>query len=95
MPDQPAVPGKGTGRAVRAASQYVVVFKDHVRDVPGLARRLAADHGGTILHVYEHALRGFAIRLPEPADRAVARLRAHPDVASVSADGEAQPSAPR
>jgi hypothetical protein len=63
--------------------EYIVVFKDHVRDVDGLARELSTKVGGTVLSVWEFALKGFAIRLPEPARIAVARLRAHPAVKSV------------
>jgi hypothetical protein len=72
-PDPNVVPG-----------EYIVVFKDHVQDVPGLAHRLAEQHHGTILSIWELALKGFAVRLREPARLAVARIRAHPDVARVS-----------
>lgn len=71
-PDPNVVPG-----------EYIVVFKDHVQDVQGLARRLAEQHHGTILSVWELALKGFAVRLPEPARFAVARISAHRDVATV------------
>lgn len=63
--------------------QYIVVFKDTVRDVPGLADRLAKDHGGMPLFVYEHALKGFAVSLPEQAAAALAR---NPNVAYVEPD---------
>jgi hypothetical protein len=72
-PDPNVVPG-----------EYIVTFKDHVQDVPGLARRLAEQHHGTILNIWELALKGFAVRLREPAHVTVARIRAHPDVATVS-----------
>jgi hypothetical protein len=71
-PDPNVIPG-----------EYIVVFKDYVQDVPGLARRIAEQHHGTILNVWELALKGFGVRLHEPARLTVARIRAHPDVARV------------
>ena len=59
--------------AERVPGQYIVVFHDDVRDVPGLARRMAAAHGGTIRYVYEHALKGFSLQLPDAAIHALAR----------------------
>jgi hypothetical protein len=63
--------------------EYIVVFKDDVQDVEGLARGISNKVGGTVLSVWELALKGFAIRLREPARIAVARIRAHPAVKSV------------
>jgi len=40
--------------------QYIITFADSVRDVPGLAKRLAAQYGHEPMFVYESALRGFA-----------------------------------
>lgn len=71
------------GRAEAIPGQYVVVFRDDVRDVPGLARRLAAAHGGSPRFVYEHTVKGFAARLPEAAAAALAR---NPNVAYVEQD---------
>jgi Peptidase inhibitor I9 len=64
--------------------EYIVVFKDHVQGVPELARQLAEEHEGTIIRVWEHALKGFAVRLREPAGPATASIGEHPDVAYVS-----------
>jgi peptidase inhibitor I9 len=65
--------------------EYIVMFKDHVQvqDVPALAHRLAERHGGSVERTWTLAIKGFAVRLREPARIAVIRLRAHPDVASV------------
>jgi hypothetical protein len=71
-PDPNVIPG-----------EYIVVFKDYVQDVPGLARRLSEQNHGTILSIWELALKGFAVRLYEPAGFFVARIRAHRDVAYV------------
>jgi subtilisin family serine protease len=64
------------GRAI--ADSYIVVLKESADaaqpsgSVPLVARDLAARHGGRLAHVYQHALRGFAVRLGESAARALA-----------------------
>jgi subtilisin family serine protease len=65
------------------ADGYIVVFTDNVADVRGLAARLAGDHGGQLGYVYEHAVRGFSVRLPAQAAAALAR---NPNVAYIEAD---------
>lgn len=63
----------------RIPGQYIVVLDE---DAPrGLARALAAD--GELLHEYEHALTGFAARLPAAALEGV---RQNPHVAYVEED---------
>lgn len=81
----PVAPGPETGPAgavsSRAASdRYIVVFRDDVRDVPGLANALVRQHGGSLIAVYQHALRGFGASLPAAAVEALAR---NPQVAYV------------
>jgi subtilisin family serine protease len=63
--------------------QYIVVFKDEVRDVPEAATRLIGQHGGTKRFTYTHALKGFSAQLP---DAAVAALRRDPSVAYIEQD---------
>ena len=65
------------------AGQYIVVFRDDVADPPGLAGQLARAHGAAPTHTYQHAIKGFAARLPEPA---VEALRRNPNVAYVEQD---------
>jgi subtilisin family serine protease len=64
--------------------RYIVVFEAGTADPASLSRRLAAEYGGTIHHVYEHALRGFAATL---SPEAVQALERNPNVAYVEADG--------
>lgn len=66
------------------ADDWIVVFRDDVADPPGLARRLAAENGATVRHVYAHALRGFAATIPP---QAVEGIRRNPNVAFVEHDG--------
>lgn len=72
-----------TERAI--PNQYIVVFNNDVGDVRSLANRLARAHQGTILYVYEHSIKGFAVRLPEAAALALSQ---NPQVAYVEEDGE-------
>jgi len=78
----------GSGRPI--PDQYIVVFDDDVRDVPGLARGLADAHGATVRFEYEHALKGFAGRMSAQAAEAIAR---NPNVAYVEQDQEMTVSA--
>ena len=70
-----------SGQAI--PNRYIVVFKAEVRDVPGLARQLAAAHRGSVRFTYETALKGFAIDIPDVAAAALAR---NPNVAYVEQD---------
>lgn len=44
--------------------QYIIVLKDDVSNVPAVANAMARAHGLGLLHVYEHALTGFAATVP-------------------------------
>src|SRR5438477_9800898 len=63
--------------------QYIVVFSGPVADPASVATALVRGLGGTMLHVYTSAIKGFAARLPPSA--AVA-LQSNPLVAYVEAD---------
>ena len=67
---------------VVVADQYVVVLNDDA-DAATYARAAAHEHGVRILHVYEHALKGFAFRGSAQAARA---LEHNPRVEFVAAD---------
>ncbi len=91
----PVAPGAADPIAARALVQagpaagdvvpgeYVVIFQPGTVDAPGLAQRLATEHGGSVRHTYTTVLQGFAGRLPE---QAVAALRHNPNVAEVVPD---------
>ena len=70
-------------RSGAAADRHIVVFRDDVTDVPGLARRLSSENGGTLHFTYEHALRGFAASLPAAA---LEGLRHNPQIAYIEPD---------
>ena len=86
-PFQPE-PHDGASRLV--PGQYIVVFRDTVADPVGLAQSRVGPaqsgvnaQGGTLLHTYSNAVKGFAARLP---DATVATLRQDPRVAYVEPD---------
>ncbi len=61
-------------------NDYIIVFRDDVRDVPGLARALLSQNGGTLGFTYTTALKGFSATLP---DAAVMALERNPNVAYI------------
>ena len=69
--------------------QYIVQFSDSIRDVPGLARRLVAQSGGTLGFTYTAAIKGFSAKLPSAA---VTALQHNPNVLRVEADQVVQAS---
>ncbi|MDD2545854.1 MAG: S8 family peptidase [Burkholderiaceae bacterium] len=70
---QPVVtlPAQAFGASKPIPGRYIVVLKNTVIDVPTQALALAKLHGGQVQHVYEHALKGFAISLPAVAVQAL------------------------
>jgi subtilisin len=73
---------EGPARAVASTAiegQYIVVLQDSNTDPAAFARRA----GHTPLHVYRHAIKGYAARM---SSRAVAALRRNPMVRFVQAD---------
>ena len=81
LPDTSAVaatPQRGV------AGQWIVTLVDEAS--PGaVAREHAATNGAEVLHVYEHALKGYAARM---SDQAAERLAGDPRVRSVQRDRE-------
>ena len=73
-------------------NEYIVVLNDFAAGpkgdhslVPTVASNLRDIHGGSVKRIYQHALLGFTIRLPEAAAR---RLSLDPRVAFVEEDSE-------
>ena len=65
-------------------NSYIVVFEDRVTDPAAVASELTNLHGGRAKHIYDKALKGFAVELPEAAALLVA---ADPRVKYVEEDG--------
>jgi len=67
------------------AGEYVVTVRANAGgNVPAVAHALARQYGGDVLYVYQHALRGFAVRMSDVKARGLAR---HPFVAGVEENG--------
>ena len=64
--------------------RYIILFKSEVARPSHLVADLVAKHGGVAFHVWETALKGFAVTKLSPASLAI--LRAHPQVRSVEVD---------
>jgi hypothetical protein len=62
---------------------YIVVFNDDVSDVATEAQRRVDAHQGTLRHLYQYALKGFAAEL---SDVAVEELRSDPRIRLIEPD---------
>ncbi len=65
------------------AGQYIVVFKDEVRDPKGLAAQLTKEYNGQLIFAYTKAIKGFSVKIP---DIAVNGLKKNPNVKYVEQD---------
>ena len=45
------------------------MFYDSVRDIPGTANTLTTKYSGTLLFIYDAALRGFAVKIDDSKAR--------------------------
>lgn len=83
--------GRNPGKLLKVQKaipdQYIVVLRNDTQkaDVANLANKLVHTHGGRLRHVYEHALKGFAVQLTEAAALALSQ---DPRVEYVAEDGE-------
>lgn len=80
----PAATPQATAQGAGIPGSYIVVLKPEVPDVGATAQSLARQHGGTVTHVYEVVLGGFAIRLPNA--QALEALRKNPNVLFADVD---------
>jgi subtilisin family serine protease len=65
------------------SGQYIVVFKDDVKDPKGLAMQLTKDTGSNIKYTYQYAIKGFAAKIP---DIALNGIKKNPNVKYVEQD---------
>src|SRR5687767_13661594 len=63
---------QASSNSVTVPDRYIVVLRPEVQDVVAVARSLVATHGGSYDRVYTHALKGFAVTMPEAVARALA-----------------------
>jgi aqualysin 1 len=88
--ERPGAALSGSARVI--PGQFIVQFRPGVGNIPGLARRLAAEQGGEIGYIYETVLEGFSLTVPaQAADRVAEALRRNPLVQTVEADTEVLP----
>lgn len=67
----------------RIPDHYIVVFKEDVTKVTENANLLANQLGGKLKFVYQHAIKGFAIQVPE---QAIKGLMNNPNIAYIEED---------
>ena len=76
-------------RAKDGKSDLIVKFHDNVDDPEGRGSEAAAAHGGQLRYSYTHAIKGFAVSLPEAAVPAfMAAMQRNAQVDYVEEDGE-------
>lgn len=63
---------QSSASSIPVPDRYIVVLRPDVQDVVAVARNIVATHGGSYDRVYTHALKGFAVSMPEAVARAVA-----------------------
>ena len=72
VPQEGVIPGR-----------YIVVLEDATQDSTSVAREHARGHGAEVLRTYQHAIKGYAARIPE---RRLGEVRADGRVAYVEPD---------
>src|SRR5436305_1756658 len=65
----------GSASAAPIPGQYIVVLKDSVTNPGAVASQHARDDRAQVSHVYSHALKGYAARIPAAA---LGRLQSDP-----------------
>jgi subtilisin family serine protease len=73
-----------TSIAASDRASYIVVLRGSVANPAAVAQQHAARFGGSVTHVYSHALKGYSLTLPSAA---VSQLARQPQVAYVEPDG--------
>ena len=88
-PEQTTTPGRTPVESV-IPDRYIVVLEEEVRDPTRVAREHAQRYGAQVFHTYQHALKGYAARIP---DRRLEKLRADERIDYVELDQRAYASA--
>jgi aqualysin 1 len=89
-PEQTTTPGRTPAESV-IPDRYIVVLKEEeVRGPAAVAREHAQRYGAQVFHTYQHALKGYAARIP---DRRLEKLRADERIDYVELDQRAYASA--
>lgn len=90
-PDKPVTKFRKAKKPIK--NEYIVVLRNDIPkgDVEPMANALARLHGGRLMGVFQHALKGFGIRLPEAAAKALAN---HPQVEFVEENAQSEPLEP-
>jgi aqualysin 1 len=91
VPEQTTTPELTPARDV-IPGQYIVVLKEEIREPTAVAREHAQRHGAQVLHTYQHALKGYAARIPE---QRLEKLRAEERVDYVELDQRVHATAQR
>jgi len=74
---------RATDPAQSIPDQWIVIFQPGTPDAAHLTDRLVREHGGQLRFKYEHAIQGFAARLPS---QAVDALRKNPNILFIEQD---------
>jgi hypothetical protein len=64
MPEQTTTSGRTPAQSA-IPDKYLVVLNEEVRDPTAVAREHAQRYGAQVLHTYQHALKGYAARIPD------------------------------
>jgi subtilisin family serine protease len=89
-PQEPQPPPQGKEKFLRVQEavpdQYIVALEENLAaQVSTVATELTSRYGGDVGHLYEHALKGFSVQMPETAAIALSKA---PQVAYVEEDGK-------
>ncbi|MCG2590732.1 S8 family serine peptidase [Rhodohalobacter sulfatireducens] len=72
-------------------NSYIVVFKNNVNSVKNTSNNIASSANGKVKYTYEHAIKGFALELPEQASENVLNsIQNNPNVDYVEQDMKVQ-----
>jgi subtilisin family serine protease len=65
LAEQPTAPGSQERAGEVIPDQYIVVLNESVSDPRAVAQKHAQRYGAQVLHTYDHAIKGYAARIPD------------------------------